>query len=96
MNNYADYAGLEDDRRFIKIFELLMEISEKSNTLRQVVKGSYFIIKWKLSFFLRLQKNIDVKTLKDFEKEVRTKINNELEILRSKNDNISRVLMVEQ
>ena len=40
---YADYAGLEDDRRFIKIFELLMEISEKSNTLRQVVKGSYFI-----------------------------------------------------
>ena len=40
---YADYAGLEDYRRFIKIFELLMEISEKSNTLRQVVKGSCFI-----------------------------------------------------
>ena len=40
---YADYARLEDDRKFIKIFELLMEISEKSNTLRQVVKGSYFI-----------------------------------------------------
>ena len=40
---YADYAGLEDGQRFIKIFELLMEISEKSNTLRQVVKGSYFI-----------------------------------------------------
>ena len=40
---YADYARLEDERRFIKIFELLMEISEKSNTLRQVVKGSYFI-----------------------------------------------------
>ena len=40
---YAGHAGLEDDRRFIKIFELLMEISEKSNTLRQVVKGIYFI-----------------------------------------------------
>ena len=40
---YADYARLEDERKFIKIFELLMEISEKSNTLRQVVKGSYFI-----------------------------------------------------
>ena len=40
---YADYAILEDDRRFIRIFELLMEIGEKSNTLRQVVKGSYFI-----------------------------------------------------
>ena len=40
---YADYAGLEDEKRFVKIFELLMEISEKSNILRQVVKGSYFI-----------------------------------------------------
>ena len=40
---YADYSQVEDDRRFIKIFELLMEIGEKSNTLRQVVKGSYFI-----------------------------------------------------
>ena len=40
---YADYAGLDDEKRFITIFELLMEISEKSNTLREVVKGSYFI-----------------------------------------------------
>ena len=40
---YADFARLENDKRFIKIFELLMEISEKSNTLRQVVKGSYFV-----------------------------------------------------
>ena len=40
---YADFARLEDDNRFIKIFELLMELSEKSNTLRQVVKGSYFV-----------------------------------------------------
>ena len=39
---YADYARLEDDRRFIKIFELLLELTEKSNMLRQVVKGSYF------------------------------------------------------
>ena len=40
---YADFARLENDNRFIKIFELLMELSEKSNTLRQVVKGSYFV-----------------------------------------------------
>ena len=26
-----------------KIFELLMEIGEKSNTLRQLVEGSYFV-----------------------------------------------------
>ena len=40
---YADFARLENDNRFIKIFELLMELSEKSNTLRQVVKGSHFV-----------------------------------------------------
>ena len=40
---YLDYSQVENDKRFIKIFELLMEISEKSNTLRQVVKGSYFV-----------------------------------------------------
>ena len=36
---------------------------------------------------------MDVKTIKDFEKEVRTKIYNELETLRKKNDDLSRVLM---
>ena len=44
-------------------------------------------------FFSEIEKNIDVKTLKDFEKEVRTKINNEFESLRKKNDDLSRVLM---
>ena len=33
-------------------------------------------------FFSEIQKNMDVKTIKDFEKEVRTKIYNELETLR--------------
>ena len=36
---------------------------------------------------------MDVKTIKDFEKEVRTKIYNELESLRKKNDNLSRILI---
>ena len=45
-------------------------------------------------FFSEIEKNMDIKTLKDFEKEVRSKIIDELEILRSKNDNLSRVLMV--
>ena len=40
---YADFARLENDNRFIKVIELLMEISEKSSTLRQVLKGSYFV-----------------------------------------------------
>ena len=51
------YSGLEDEERFKKIFELLMEISEKSNTLQQVVNGNYFYlnnkIKWRLNSFLR-------------------------------------------
>ena len=44
-------------------------------------------------FFSEIEKKMDVKTLKDFEKEVRTKINNELETLRKKNDNLNRVLI---
>ena len=44
-------------------------------------------------FFSEIEKNMEVKTLKDFEKEVRTKINNEFESLRKKNDNLSRILM---
>ena len=45
-------------------------------------------------FFAEIEKKMDVKTLKDFEKEVRTKINNEFESLRKKNDNLSRILIV--
>ena len=41
---YVDYSRLENDTKFIKIFELLMEISEKSNTLNKVVKGNYLFI----------------------------------------------------
>ena len=41
---YADTSRLENDTRFIKMFELLMEISEKSNTLNKVVKGNYLFI----------------------------------------------------
>ena len=41
---------------------------------------------------VKLEKKMDVKTLKDFEKDVRTQINNEFETLRKKNDNLSRVL----
>ena len=44
-------------------------------------------------FFSEIEKKMDVKTIKGFEKEVRTKIYNELELLRNKNDNLSRVLM---
>ena len=44
-------------------------------------------------FFFEIEKNMDVKTIKDFEKEVRTKIIDEFETLRNKNDDLSRVLM---
>ena len=45
-------------------------------------------------FFSEIEKNMNVKTIKDFEKEVRSKIYNELESLRKKNEDLSRVLMV--
>ena len=45
-------------------------------------------------FFSEIEKKMDVKTLKDFEKDVRTQMNNEFESLRKKNDNLSRVLIV--
>ena len=44
-------------------------------------------------FFSEIEKKMDVKTLKDFEKDVRTQINNEFETLRKKNDDRSRILM---
>ena len=47
-------------------------------------------------FFSEIEKKIDVKTLKDFEKDVRKKIYNELETLRKENDDFSRVLMASE
>ena len=41
---YVDYSRMENDNKFTKVFELLMEISEKSNTLNKVVKGNYLFI----------------------------------------------------
>ena len=41
---YADFSRLENDTKFIKIFELLMEINDKSNTLKNVVKNNYLFI----------------------------------------------------
>ena len=37
---YASFARLENDNRFFKIFELIAELSEKLNILKQVVRGS--------------------------------------------------------
>ena len=42
-------------------------------------------------FFAEIEKNMDVKTIKDFEKELRKKIINEFETLRKSNDYLSRV-----
>jgi len=43
-------------------------------------------------FFSEIEKKMDVKTLRDFEIEVRTKINHEFESLRKTTDNLSRIL----
>ena len=38
-----EHAGLYDDEIFKRIFVLLMEISEKSTNIRQLLNGSYFV-----------------------------------------------------
>ena len=43
-------------------------------------------------FFSEIEKTMDVKTIKDFEKEIRTKIYSELETFRKKNDELNRIL----
>ena len=45
-------------------------------------------------FFSEIEKKMDVKTIKDFEKEVRKKIYNELKTIRKENEDLSKVLMV--
>ena len=47
-------------------------------------------------FFSEIEKKMDGKTIKDFEKEVRKKIYNELETLRKENDDFSRVLIASE
>ena len=47
-------------------------------------------------FFSEIEKKMNLKTIKDFEKEVRTKIYNELELLRKKNDDLNRILMADE
>ena len=47
-------------------------------------------------FFSEIEKKINLRTVKGFEKEVREKIYNELETLRIKNENLSRVLTAEE
>ena len=47
-------------------------------------------------FFSEIEKKMDIKTIKDFEKEVRKKIYNELETLRKQDDNLSRILIAEE
>ena len=40
---YADFSRLENDNKFIKVFELLMELSEKSNMLKNVLRNNTFL-----------------------------------------------------
>ena len=41
---YADFARLESDTKFIKIFELLMKISDETKTLKDIVRSNYLFI----------------------------------------------------
>ena len=47
-------------------------------------------------FFREIENRMDVKTLNDFECEIRTKINDELELERKKNDTLSQILLASE
>ena len=40
----VDLTRLDNDTKFIKIFELLMEISNKSKSLKDIIKSNYLLI----------------------------------------------------
>ena len=41
---YVDFSRLENDNKFLKIFELIIDIAEKSNNLKKVVNENYLFI----------------------------------------------------
>ena len=41
---FSHLARLENDVKFMKVFELVMEISNKSKTLKDIVKSNYLFI----------------------------------------------------
>ena len=46
LNESYEYAVIDrlvNDNRFIKIFEILMEMKDKSDLLCRLVKGNYFL-----------------------------------------------------
>ena len=47
-------------------------------------------------FFSEIEKKINISSLKEFESEIRIKINTEFDKLRKKNENLSRILMVDE
>ena len=40
----AEHSRLKNNTKFIKVIDLLIEISEKSNTLSNLIKGNYLFI----------------------------------------------------
>ena len=64
---YIDYSQVENDKRFIKIFELLMEISEKSNTLRRTsCEGELFCVNQFKSYIITTK--MEAKFFSEIEK----------------------------
>ena len=41
---YCPYSMLQDNKRLVRIFELLFEINEKANFLKQAINGNYLIL----------------------------------------------------
>ena len=60
--------------------------------LREVILSNYKL-KLEAKFYKEIEKSMRIKTVKDFELVLRTKINDELELERKKNQYLSRILL---
>ena len=60
--------------------------------LREVILSNYKL-KLEAKFYKEIEKSMRIKTVKDFELVSRTKINDELELERKKNQYLSRILL---
>ena len=40
----VNYTTAVENKRFLKVFKILMEINEKSDTLQKIIRGNYLFV----------------------------------------------------
>ena len=42
--SYVNYTTAVENKRFLEVFKILMEINEKSDTLQRIIRGNYLFV----------------------------------------------------